>query len=231
MALLFGGAVGAAALRSPLGRKWSFPWAATENAVRDGLPLTALILARLGAAPGQRIADVGAGAGYFTFKLARVVGPHGHVLATDARADACVRLLYERARRDATNVSVRFTLQRRLMLPREQFDRVMMVDVFAFRQGLTRRNRALLRQAAAALRPGGLLLVAADTLHTTDHVPPYGGRISHDDARPEEIVALARAHFELASLDASPASPACQPERGRSPGYVLALRRRGARAA
>ncbi|MCC6527905.1 MAG: hypothetical protein IT373_34990, partial [Polyangiaceae bacterium] len=97
VALALAGALGAAALWSPLGRRWSFQWAATECAVRDGLPLTALILARLGAEPGQRLADVGAGAGYFTFKLARVVGPHGHVLATDARADACVRLLYERA--------------------------------------------------------------------------------------------------------------------------------------
>src|SRR4030095_12939357 len=33
--------------------------------------------------PGDRVADLGSGGGYFTFRLAKAVGPTGHVYAVD----------------------------------------------------------------------------------------------------------------------------------------------------
>ena len=41
------------------------------------------VIAALEIKRGQRVADVGAGAGYFTFRLADAVGPDGRVVATD----------------------------------------------------------------------------------------------------------------------------------------------------
>lgn len=41
------------------------------------------VVAALELEPGQTVADIGAGSGYFTFHLARAVGPHGRVLAVD----------------------------------------------------------------------------------------------------------------------------------------------------
>jgi ubiquinone/menaquinone biosynthesis C-methylase UbiE len=56
---------------------------AADRAARDRIRQPARIVAALGLAPGQRVADVGAGRGYLTFRLADAVGPSGRVVATD----------------------------------------------------------------------------------------------------------------------------------------------------
>ncbi len=45
------------------------------------------VVAELGLRPGDRVADLGAGGGYFTFRLARAVGPSGVVYAVDTDRD------------------------------------------------------------------------------------------------------------------------------------------------
>ncbi|RKH27017.1 class I SAM-dependent methyltransferase [Corallococcus praedator] len=49
-------------------------------------------VAALGLSPGQRIADVGAGLGYFTLRLSDAVGPTGRVVATDINDEALKQL-------------------------------------------------------------------------------------------------------------------------------------------
>jgi cyclopropane fatty-acyl-phospholipid synthase-like methyltransferase len=46
------------------------------------------LVAALALAPGESVADVGAGRGYLTHRLARAVGPSGRVVATDVDARA-----------------------------------------------------------------------------------------------------------------------------------------------
>ena len=48
--------------------------------------------------PGARIADLGAGGGYFTFPLAEAVGPEGHVYAVDTE-DESLRFIEQNAAR------------------------------------------------------------------------------------------------------------------------------------
>src|SRR5512139_769646 len=55
------------------------------------------IFAALGAKPGAVIADVGAGPGFFTERLAKAVGPDGRVVAVDINAGA-LRTLQNRLR-------------------------------------------------------------------------------------------------------------------------------------
>lgn len=45
------------------------------------------VIARLGLEPGWRVMDLGSGGGYFTFRLARAVGPEGQVYAVDPDDD------------------------------------------------------------------------------------------------------------------------------------------------
>lgn len=64
------------------------------------------VIALLGVDEGAQVADVGAGGGYFTFKLASVVGDTGRVYAVDVDEDM-VAYLKERAEADGVaNVDV-----------------------------------------------------------------------------------------------------------------------------
>src|SRR5215470_10227189 len=53
------------------------------------------LIAALGLARGQRVADVGAGGGYLTVRLAAAVGAEGRVVATDID-DAALKVLRDR---------------------------------------------------------------------------------------------------------------------------------------
>jgi len=55
------------------------------------------VVAALEIRPGERVADLGAGGGYFTFRLADAVGPEGTVYAVDVDPEM-VAYLRERAR-------------------------------------------------------------------------------------------------------------------------------------
>jgi len=55
------------------------------------------VIAELQLQPGDQVADIGAGSGYFTFRLADAVGPTGHVYAVDVDEEI-VRDLEEAAR-------------------------------------------------------------------------------------------------------------------------------------
>lgn len=54
---------------------------------RDGWQQPDRVVETLSLKPGARVADLGAGGGYFTFRLARAVGPTGRVYAVDVDAD------------------------------------------------------------------------------------------------------------------------------------------------
>lgn len=58
---------------------------ATEEE-RDGLGEAERVMARLGVKPGLRVADVGAGDGYYTVRLARQLGPRAIIYAQDVEA-------------------------------------------------------------------------------------------------------------------------------------------------
>lgn len=77
-----------------------------ESGRRDTWQKPDEVIAALALAPGAVVADIGAGGGYFTERLARAVGPEGHVYATDVQ-DAMIDALEERARqRGLSNVTV-----------------------------------------------------------------------------------------------------------------------------
>jgi SAM-dependent methyltransferase len=71
----------------------------TTEEQRDGLGEAERVMARLGVKPGLRVADVGAGDGYYTMRLARRLGPGAIIYAQDVEA-GYLRTLEQRLRRE-----------------------------------------------------------------------------------------------------------------------------------
>lgn len=105
----------------------------------------------LGIADGAAVADIGAGAGWFTIRLARRVGPNGVVFAQDVQPEMLGAIRRRVAREGLRNVQTRLGSDSSPNLPVRALDAVLVVDVYP---EVTDRV-AFLRNLAAALRPGG----------------------------------------------------------------------------
>ena len=105
--------------------------------------------------PGQRVADVGAGTGFFTLLMAREVGPGGLVYAVDI-ARNFVDASVQRAREHGlSNVVGIVNDQHSVRLAPDSVDLVFISDTYHHFE----YPQATLRSIHAALRPGGELVV------------------------------------------------------------------------
>jgi precorrin-6B methylase 2 len=79
-----------------------------EDPARDGYQKPDQVVAALALKPGDVVADIGAGSGYFAVRLAKAVGDLGQVLAVDISPDMVLHL--NRRLRDAGIRNVRTVL-------------------------------------------------------------------------------------------------------------------------
>jgi len=101
----------------------------TEDA-RDRLGEAEEVMQLSGVRPGMWVADVGAGSGYYTVRLARVVGAKGRVLAEDIVPDVTEQLTDRVQRERLDNVAVKLGTPDDPMLPRQTFDRIFLVHMY-----------------------------------------------------------------------------------------------------
>jgi ubiquinone/menaquinone biosynthesis C-methylase UbiE len=105
--------------------------------------------------PGQVVADVGAGSGYYTVRLAKKVGPVGRVYATDIQPEMLSLLKTRLSRERLDNVELVLAAEADPRLPAGQLDLVLMVDVY---HELS-RPQEVLRKLRTALKPDGRLVL------------------------------------------------------------------------
>jgi arsenite methyltransferase len=77
-----------------------------EGFGRDESQKPELVIQALGIEPGDRVADLGSGSGYFTFRLADAVGPSGRVYAVDVDEDMNAYVAQLARARGAANVEI-----------------------------------------------------------------------------------------------------------------------------
>ena len=155
------------------------------------------VLRALELEPTMTVADLGAGTGYFAVRLARAV-PRGEVLAIDLEPDL-VRFLAERAQREhLPNLRAIQATPGASSLPGFGLDRILVVHVWHHLADRHEHARAL----AAALRPGGRLLII-DFDPSAERGPPESMRLA-----PEAVIA----ELEAAGLSAS-VSPLALPQQ------------------
>lgn len=131
------------------------PAARAQEENRDEWQRVPEVVRALGIGPGGRVADVGAGSGFFTERLSPIVGPDGRVFAVDV-SDRSLRELERLAReRRLGNVTVvRGALDDPRLEP-ASVDAVLVVDAYHDMEAPAPMLAGMLR----ALRPGGRLVM------------------------------------------------------------------------
>jgi len=128
-------------------------WLDRPEREEEEAPSKAVALLQL--RPGDVVADVGAGSGYMTVRLARAVGPTGRVLAVDIQPEMIERLTDRVHREMLTNVTAVLGAADDPKLPPGSVDLELMVDVY---HELASPQR-MLQHLRAALKPGGRLVL------------------------------------------------------------------------
>jgi arsenite methyltransferase len=128
---------------------------AYEGFGRDSWQHPAKVIEALDIEPGDHIADLGAGSGYFTFLLAQAVGPDGKVSAVDVDRDM-VDLLGKRVQEEGhKNVEVILADPDDPRLPRASLDLIFTCNVYHHME-----NRATyFSRVAKTLKPDGRVAV------------------------------------------------------------------------
>ncbi len=118
---------------------------------------------------GTTVADIGAGEGYYTVRLAERVGNRGRVLAQDIDSAALQRLGARVERDRLDNVSIKQGTVDDPRLPEASFDRIFMVHMYHE----VSEPYAFLWRMRPALRPGGQVIVVDLDRPTGEHgIPP-----------------------------------------------------------
>ena len=119
--------------------------------------------------PGTTVADIGAGDGYYTIRLAERVGVKGKVLAQDIDRGALERLGQRVEREKLDNVAIKPGAPDDPRLPANSFDRVFMVHMYHE----VAEPYAFLWRMSAALKKGGQVIVVDRDRPTDQHgIPP-----------------------------------------------------------
>lgn len=109
----------------------------------------------IGIAKGSTVADVGAGAGYFTWRLAERVGPSGKVYGNDIEPKMLELLRNNMRERKITNVEPVLGAIDDPKLPRQALDLVLLVDVYhEFSE-----PQKMLQRIRESLKPDGRLVL------------------------------------------------------------------------
>jgi precorrin-6B methylase 2 len=113
------------------------------------------MLASLEIKPGSTVADIGAGVGYHTWRMADIVGPSGKVIAEDIQEGMIALLRRNISERKLNNVEIVLGTPRDPKLPSNSIDLVLMVDVYhEFSDPVTMMTRI-----RDSLKPGGRIVL------------------------------------------------------------------------
>ncbi|MDI1296441.1 MAG: class I SAM-dependent methyltransferase [bacterium] len=141
-------------------------WSSEE--ARDRVNEADDIMNRVGIRAGMTVADIGAGEGYYTVRLAKRVGPKGRVLAEDIMPEVIEALTHRITREDLTNVSVKLGAVDDPKLPENSFDRILMIHMYHE----IAEPYAFLWHLSPALKAGGQLIVVDADRPTDQHGTP-----------------------------------------------------------
>ena len=126
-----------------------------ERPEREAEEAPTRAVAALKLRPGQAVADIGAGSGYYTMLLGAAVGPGGRVYATDIQPEMLALIKKKIESRRVANVELVLGTPTESRLPDASVDLALMVDVYHE----LAQPQAFLRSLKRAIRPDGRLVL------------------------------------------------------------------------
>jgi SAM-dependent methyltransferase len=198
--LVAGAAAQAAGVHPISGRRFApvmgYPGADwLERSERDEEEEPNVALAVLNIARGSSVADIGAGSGFITERLAAWVGPTGRVYANDVQPQMLQMLASRLARKNITNVTLVQGDIDDPKLPPTSVDLEIMVDVYHEFS----RPQAMLRKLRDALKPGGRMVL----LEYRKENPAIPIRFEHKMSVAEAKMEVEAEGFALTRVDES----------------------------
>ncbi len=176
-----------------------------DSAQRDAAREVPQIAARLKLHPGMTVGDLGAGDGYDTLRLARLLGPSGKVIAEDVDPQALQTLMAQADTRKLSNVVVALGEPQDPRLPARSLDAAILVHMYHE----IGHPYAFLYNLAGALRPGARVGVEELDRPTPAHgTPPALLRCEFEAVgyRPEGVSPL-KGNLGYFAVFAAPTSP------------------------
>lgn len=154
------------------------------------------IVDALAISPGSNVADIGAGEGFFTARLAKKVGPDGHVFAIDVDDKHAIPKLRELVKKESLgNVGVILSEPGDPKLPTAGIDAALMVIVYHE----VEPYKEMLAHVFGALKPGGRFVIVDNMPHKT-RSRPRADQMKNHVLSPELTEAeLKAAGFEITS--------------------------------
>ena len=150
---------------------------AAQEGPREKWQKVDAIFAEMGVRPGAIVADVGAGDGFFTSRLARAVGANGRVFAVDID-DAAMDRLRKRLQEDGIeNVTIVKGTTDDPKLPERTLDAALIVNAYHEME----QHQSILAALRRALKPDGRLVIVEPV------TPSRRGRPRADEVRSHEI--------------------------------------------
>ncbi len=165
-----------------------------ERANREDVQKSPEIVKALAFKPGERVADIGAGSGYFTFPVARAVGPTGVVWALDIAPEMLEYLDMRVKAQKADNIKLRKVTSDDPQIPLASVDTILMIDTIHYVKDRTAYAKKLL----PALAPGGRVVII-------DYIPkpmserPWGPPPEQQFPREQMDREMAAAGFKVVS--------------------------------
>jgi SAM-dependent methyltransferase len=141
-------------------------WASEDE--RRSADETGQVFSLLGIKPGMRVADIGAGSGYYTMLLARTVGTNGEVFAQDIMPNYLAALQKRVLKAKFANVKVGLGEEHDPRLPPQTLDAAVLIHMYHE----IGQPYALLYNLAAAMKPESLVGIVDLDRPTDEHGTP-----------------------------------------------------------
>lgn len=129
-----------------------------ERPERESFQKPKEVMAALAFRPGERVADIGAGSGYFTIPVAKAVAPGGIVWALDIRQPMLDHIAGRLKRENLANVRLKLVAADDPQLPPGGVDTILMVDVYHYIH-FEKRGSEYATKLRAGLAPGGRVVI------------------------------------------------------------------------